>query len=72
MCLASLVLSYLRVKEGENKKGGQLPTAGVESPCKSVWVKTKIYKKKLGPAFQNTSTKSEGHTKARGGVLGGL
>lgn len=66
MCLASLVLSYLEVKEGENKDGGRLRTAGVESPCKCVGVKIK----NGDPAFQNTRAKSEGHTKARGGVLG--
>lgn len=68
MCLASLVLSYLEVKEGENKEGGRLPTAGVECPCKGVGVKTKY--KKRGPTFQNTRAKSEGRTKARGGAPG--
>lgn len=70
MCLASLVLSYLEVKEGENTKGGPLPIAGAESACRSTGLKTKY--KKWGPTFQNTSAKSEGHTKERGGVLGGL
>lgn len=68
MCLASSVLSYLEAKEGENTKGGQLPTAVVESPCKTAGVKTKS--RKWGPIFQNSSAKSEGHTKPRGGVLG--
>lgn len=67
MCLASLVLSYSEAKEGENKEGRRLRTAGVECPCKCVVVLTK-YKKK-GPTFQNTRAKSEGHTKARGGAL---
>lgn len=47
---------------------GGFQTAGVESPCKSAGLKTKY--KKWGPTFQNTRAKSEGHTKARGGVLG--
>lgn len=46
MCLASLVLSYSEVKEGENKWGGRLQPAGLESPCKCVGVKTKH--KKMG------------------------
>lgn len=46
MCLASLVLSYLEVKEGENKEGGR--TAGVECSC-NYRVKTKY--KKWGPTF---------------------
>lgn len=65
VCLASLELSYLEVKEGENTKGLRLPTAEVESPCSGVKAKYR----KWGPTFQNTSAKSEGRTKARGGVL---
>lgn len=66
MCLASLVLSYLEIKEGRNTKSGPVPTAGAE--CKSIGLKTKY--KKWGATFQNTSAESEGCTKARGGVLG--
>lgn len=54
--------------EGVNKDGGILPTAGMESPCKCIEVKTKY--KKWGPTFQNTRAKLEGHTKGKGGVLG--
>lgn len=68
VCPASLVLSYLEVKDGENTKGRQLPTAGVESLCRTSGVKAKY--RKWGPTSQNTCPKSEGHTKARGGVLG--
>lgn len=68
VCLASLELSYLEVKEGENTKGRRLPTAGVESPRKTSGVKAKY--RKWGPTFQNTSAKSGCRTKARGVVLG--
>lgn len=40
---ASLVLSYLEVKDGANARGRQLPTAGAEfSPAGSLRVKGKI------------------------------
>lgn len=38
MCLSSLVLSYLEVKEGENTEGGRLPTAGGDISLQSVGI----------------------------------
>lgn len=72
---ASLVLSYLEVKDGANARGRQLPTAGAESlPLDLSGLKAKYRrrKKKRGPTFHNTCPESEGHTKARGRSAGGL
>ena len=71
LCLASLVLSYLEVKgRWRIPRGGRLPTAGAESPCRKQNIKKK---KKKGPNLQNTRAKSERpHKGDGGGSAGGL
>lgn len=69
LCLASLVLSYLEVKgRWRIPRGGRLPTAGVESPCR----KQNIEKRKMGAPTCKTQGPSQRATQRRwgGGVPG--
>lgn len=63
VCLASLVLSYLEVKDGETANGGRLPK-GVECPCKRFGAKTKRKKwsppsRKQAPSQRATQNRRE-------------
>lgn len=70
LCLASLVLSYLEVKgRWRIPRGGRLPTAGVESPCRKQNIEKK---KKWGPQLAKHKGQVRGPHKGDGGGVPGV